>query len=85
MDLHRISSIIILSAGRSGSCRGERIYHQSTRNTGAFAGGPGQKARVTVAGSSSVTPVMEKLKEAYTEAESERKDRGSDRVILPLV
>ncbi len=39
----------------------------SQGNTGAYAG-TGVEGKVTVAGSSSVTPVMEKLKEAYASA-----------------
>ena len=42
----------------------EKSGYISQGNTGAYAGA-GAEGKVTVAGSSSVTPVMEKLKEAY--------------------
>lgn len=42
----------------------EKGYIASVEGAEAYAGG-GQKGKVVVAGSSSVTPVMEKLKEAY--------------------
>ena len=52
----------ILSA--EGQAVVEKANCISEGNTGAFAGGA-VSGKVTVAGSSSVTPVMEKLKEAY--------------------
>lgn len=52
----------ILSA--DGQAVVEKNGYISEGNTGAYTGS-GQKGKITIGGSSSVTPVMEKLKEAY--------------------
>lgn len=52
----------ILSA--DGQAVVEKNGYISEGNTGAYKA-PGQKGKITIGGSSSVTPVMEKLKEAY--------------------